>query len=263
MRNLLHANFHRVWKSRIFWGCMALMLLYGLRLVYSLQEALQEGWTQDHPAFLFFTQVWFLLAAWYSSFLSGEYSDGAVRNKLVVGAVRPAIYFADLVTCIAVGLMLCAAFILPNWTLTSFFFGHSDAVNYIHSPGQTAVDLLAGALVIVSYSAIFSAVGMNIQHRAAGPVVVILTACVLYLNGLVCDMELALYCQAPEPLKYSRLRLAYDRFFAEWLPGGQGRYYVMHAGSSGKAPVLAAYSLIVIAASTAAGLLLFRRKDLK
>ncbi len=76
-------------------------------------------------------------------------------------------------------------------------------------------------------------------------------------------MELALYCQAPEPLKYSRLRLAYDRFFAEWLPGGQGRYYVMHAGSSGKAPVLAAYSLIVIAASTAAGLFLFRRKDLK
>lgn len=59
------------------------------------------------------------------------------------------------------------------------------------------------------------------------------------------------------------LRLAYDRFFAEWLPGGQGRYYAIHAGSDGMAPMLAAYSLAVIIASTAIGLFLFRRKDLK
>ncbi len=260
MRNLLCANFHRVWKSRIFWVCMALMLFYGLRVVYSLRDG---AGTLDGPTFLFLTQVWFLLAAWYSSFLSGEYGDGAIRNKLAVGAVRPAIYFADLLTCITVGLLLCAAFILPNWTLTYLFFGHTPRVHYVCPPGQIALCLLAGVLVIVSFSAIFSMVGMNIQHKAAGPVAVIMTACVIYLNGLVCSTELELYRQAPERFNYSVFRLAYDQFFAEWLPGGQARYYAMHVGGSGMAPVLAAYSLAVILVSTAAGLFLFRRKDLK
>ena len=260
MRNLLCANFQRVWKSKIFWISMALMLFYGLRLVYSLRDG---AGTMDSPTFLFHTNVWFLLAAWYSSFLSGEYGDGAIRSKLAVGTVRPAIYFADLLTCIAVGLLLCVAFIVPNWTLTYLFFRHSGSIHYVCPPGQVALCLLAGVLVIVSYSAIFSAVGMNIQHTAAGPVAVILTACVIYLNGMVCGTELALYYQASVPPDYSKLRLAYDHFFAEWLPGGQGRYYAMNVGGTEKAPVLAVYSLAVIIISTAAGLLLFRRKDLR
>lgn len=260
MRNLLCANFHRMRKSRTFWVCMALMMFYGLRMVYSLRD---NSGTIDSPTFLFFTDVWFLLAAWYSSFISGEYGDGAVRNKLMVGAVRPDIYFANLITCIAAGLLMCAVFIIPNWTLTYFFFRHTSAVHYVSSAGEVTACLLAGALVIVSYSTIFSMVGMNIQHKAAGPVAVILTACVIYLNGLICDTELTLYRQAPERFSYSGFKLAYLRFFAEWLPGGQGRYYVTHTGNSGKAPMLAACSLAVIAASSGIGLLLFRRKDLK
>ena len=260
MRNLLHANFMRLRKSRTFWACMALMAFHGLRLVYHLREG--DG-TMDSPTFQFFTDVGILLAVYYAAFVSGEYGDGIIRNKLTVGMTRPAIYFSNLISCIAAGLLMCAAFIIPNWTLTYIFFGQSRRVNYIRTPGQLMLSLLASAVVIVSYSALFSMLGMNIQHKAAGPVAVVSAASVLYLNGMVCGTELALYQQSPERYQYSGLRLVYDHLFAEWLPGGQARIYGPNVGCPPRALELMAYSLVVIVVSTGVGLLLFRRKDLK
>lgn len=260
MRNLLRANFMRLWKSRTFWGCMALMAFYGFRVVYHLREG--DG-TLDSPSFLFFTDVGILLAVYYAAFVSGEYGDGIIRNKLMVGMTRPAIYFANLISCITAGLLMCVAFIIPNWTLTYIFFGQIRRVHYIRTPSQLVLSLLASAVVIVSYSALFSMLGMNIQHKAAGPVAVVAAASALYLNGMQCGTELALYQQAPERYHYSNLRLVYDHLFAEWLPGGQARIYGQNVGCPSRALELMAYSFVVIAVSTGIGLLLFRRKDLK
>ena len=260
MRNLLYANFMRLWKSRTFWACMALMAFFGLRVFYFLTK--EEG-ILDSPSFLFLTDVSILLSVYYSSFISGEYGDGIIRNKLMVGAVRPAVYFANLISCIAAGFLMCAAFILPNWVLTYLFFGQSEWVDYIYTPGQVMLSLLASTAVIVSYSAIFSMIGMNIQHKAAGPVAVVFAAAALYLNGMICETELAFYQQDPERFHYSKTRLAYYHLFGEWLPGGQVRLLSSHAGNPYRALELVMYSLIIIAASTGAGLLLFRRRDLK
>ena len=66
MRNLLRANFSRLWKSKALWLCAA-------------------------GAFAF-------SAAFLSLFLGVEYQDGTLRNKIIAGHARWKVYAASLLS---------------------------------------------------------------------------------------------------------------------------------------------------------------------
>ena len=53
----------------------------------------------------------FVIAAFSSFFIGSEYSDGTLRNKLIVGSLREKIYLANFITVAACGLMMLLAYL--------------------------------------------------------------------------------------------------------------------------------------------------------
>lgn len=169
MRNVLSANFLRLKHSRILLLCLAYMLYDGLRLFYSASQAAAGTGTRMAPSFQFFWLGGIVFAVYCSFFISGEYGEGGVRRKVAAGAPRPAVYLANLTSCTLASLLMCGGYILANWTLEYFVLGGTGVLEYTQTPGQIALLLLECVVVTVSYNAIFTLVGMNIQHKTGGP----------------------------------------------------------------------------------------------
>lgn len=100
MRKLLRANFTRLIKNKLFWILMALEFVMGagLPVLHYLDNQNANGeWTLDACIFSYAMFVPILLSALAALFIGSEYSDGTMRNKLIVGHRRSNIYMADLI----------------------------------------------------------------------------------------------------------------------------------------------------------------------
>ena len=50
-------------------------------------------------------------APFLSVYLGTEFSEGTIRNKLVAGHSRPAVYLSNLILCAIAGVLLCLGYI--------------------------------------------------------------------------------------------------------------------------------------------------------
>ena len=96
MTNLLHANFTKLKRDKFFWLTLIVMLAWGLfaagtqiEMKYKMDYA-----TMDSILFGYCWVVGIVCAIFSSMYIGSDYSDGTVRNKLIVGHKRCSIYFA-------------------------------------------------------------------------------------------------------------------------------------------------------------------------
>lgn len=110
MSKLLRANFSRLWKSKIFWIGMA--FTFGIGLFSSLTQYREMMTIPDHHPHIdniLFSNCIFMpvvAAVFMGLFIGTEYNDGTVRNKLIIGHTRTAVYFSNLIICIAALFMM-------------------------------------------------------------------------------------------------------------------------------------------------------------
>ena len=276
MRKLLRANFSRLMKDKLFWLLMAVELfLGGLFPVLHYMDNLDEkaGWTQEHSFFIFAIFVPMMISVVSSLFIGTEYSDGTMRNKLIVGHSRSRIYFANLITNMETSFMLCFAFMLSHICIGTTLLG------WFESDVKTIV---AYALVVlamaIACTAIFTLIAMLCSNKAYS-----VAGCILLIFFLL-FMGIRITAALNEPEYYSAysyteagVTVAEDEernpnfisgtkrqifeFLNEFLPGGQmlklSTMKVEHLGRS------AVYDGIIFVVMTGCGLLVFRKKDLK
>ncbi len=281
MRSLLSANFARLWKNRMFWLCMAAMFFGGILMVVGQYVDLQKfiesggevGRILNAAGFSFATFIGILGAAFTSLFFGTEYSDGTIRNKIVVGASRNAIYLSALITGIAAALMMCLAYIAGNWPFGALLLGGQGVGSAV-----ALQNLVGCAVMVVAFCSIYTLLSMTNQNKAAVAVISLLVVFALLFLGAYIEARLS------EPEFYSGYHMdaagelvwesvpndSYLRgtarqvysFFRDFLPMGQALQYSMVAGA-GRLWPLTGYSLAIAAVTTGVGLRLFRRKDLK
>ena len=110
MNRLLAANFSRLFRSKAFWVCCIYAFCYGIFMQvmnYITTTASGEIPLIDNLFFSFSIFTGILLSAFISLFLGTEYSDGTIRNKLVIGHTRTSIYLSNLIVCTAAGMIMC------------------------------------------------------------------------------------------------------------------------------------------------------------
>ena len=90
MTKLLHAEFSRLIKTKLFWLGLLVMItvpLYGVGVryydFYIAQEAVWE--TADGLWFVGGMYIAVVVSVFVSLFIGTEFSDGTIRNKLTVG----------------------------------------------------------------------------------------------------------------------------------------------------------------------------------
>ena len=112
MRNLLSANFSRLWKDKLFWIGIAVMAGFqAFELIMLYLESVQYQISNNLESVLYVYGVVapIVMSVFCSMFLGTEYSDGTLRNKLVIGQKRSAIYLANLAVCFVAGVLFSLA----------------------------------------------------------------------------------------------------------------------------------------------------------
>ena len=179
---LLSANFFRLRRSAAFWVSMAVMAGIGVFEVtagyFSARELGMEV-PLENRYFIFALLSGIVLSAFSSLFLGTEYSDGAVRNKIIAGHPRSAVYLASLLTSAAVGVLLCCAYILAvlalGIPLLGFFRMELRAVGWF----TVCVLVMTAAL-----AALFTLVSMLSRNKAAAVVIALTLAYLLLFLGI-------------------------------------------------------------------------------
>ena len=277
MSNLLSANLIRLKKSKEFWLCAVSTLMISGGMIYSssgwAKEAAERGFIKplDDYYFQIAPYIGAIIAIFTSLFLGTEYSDGTIRNKLVVGHTRTNIYLANFWTCLVSGIIITAMWFiggLPGlYLIGGFEMGISGVITYfLVALGTTA-----------AFSAIFVLVSTISQNKAYTVVRVLILWVVtalaasgiydrlqeLEFNGgmAMINGEFVMMEDMPNPLYLTGSVRAVFECLYRIIPTGQA---IAMMETEITTPVLdIAISVIVTVMITMFGILMYRKKDLK
>ena len=282
MRNLLAAGLFRLWRSKSFYATLAVMAAVGAVepiLGYTAMLDLAAGGAADafisldsrYLLFPFLSGI--LLSVFCALFVGAEHSDGAMRNKLAAGHSRGTVYLSNLILCVTAGILLCLGYIAAVLAVGIPLLG----------PLQTPLPPIlwytfCSVVMTCALSAVFTLAAMLCQNKAVTAVTCISLAYFLLFLGVFLDSRLVepeiqperQYVEdgqivtlpaKPNPgyvrgMKRAVYQLLYD------LPGCQ-TVQLASTADTGAPLRLPLCSLAATALSTGAGILLFRRKDLK
>lgn len=279
MTNLLVSSLKRLMKNRAFQIAAAVVAAIGLFEIFMMyRDSIIEMETAyfDSGLFSFAALGVFALAAVVPLFVGSEYSDGTIRNKVVVGHHRGAVYRSMLLTSLFAETLLIlvwsAACLIPGVILME----HAN-------PLWVYLCLyLAMFLELAVFSAIFTLLTMTLGNKAGAAVVCILCALLLLIQGIVVKSMLeepefygpeiiisdsgeVSYSGEMEPnLNYipeGSPKRAFYNFLMDFTPGGQSLQ--ISAQATDNLSKMCFYDMGWLAVMTAAGVLIFRRKDLK
>ena len=276
MRKLLSADFYRLGRDKAFWTGALAMLAYTVGAMlgncHQAMEDVELGFPYALETFYFVYAfpIGLLISVFTSLFLGSEYSDGTIRNKLVVGHKRSDVYLSKLFANIAFSLILLF-FGLLGGLCGIPFLGLWKVGNMIW------VYLLVSVFFTVSYAAVFTLTGMLCTNKAVSAVWAILLFLILFIlsfhvyaglmepevsHGLLITKEgMQMGDPSPNPNYISGLEREIYQFIIDVLPTGQciqlEEFSVQH-------PLRMMISSLVIAVgTTVCGIWAFGRKDLK
>ncbi len=280
MRKLLSANFRCMKKTPLFWLLIGLCFSFGV-IAYGLAayniHNLGIGWMEFNAHAYFYMQMLYIgaVSAVFASFFIGtEYADGTIRNKLAVGHSRESLYLSFGISVFSMALAASLAYLLAVLLVGIPFAGTASITHVELQPWRLGCCLL----VIVAYSAIFTFLAMLDPQKARSVLVSLLTAGVLILAGMLVYGRLSepefttqAWVQADgtyllkDGLPNSKYVEGAVRTLLEWvnalIPSGSilvclDRNYAL----DWRNPACMILEIIVI---TAAGISLFRKKDIR
>lgn len=276
MRKLLSANFSRLCRSKIFWAEIVLTMLLSVFVVianYSPEvQATENRLYLEDVFFITYQILGFILAAGISLIVGSEYSDGTIRNKLIVGKTRAQIYFANFI-----GSVVSSCAVLVVHGAITFGIGYFLWGNFTLEAEQISAALLSALLICFVYSGLFVSISMNCSNKAVTAVVSLLLVLGLtYLAGSIGNSLMepqmtydsitytanaVLYGnKIPNPSYISGAQRTLYELLYDLLPTGQLlQIYSFDFARCTRWPVFSTMLFILI---TTAGYLIFRKKNI-
>lgn len=272
MTNLLRANFLRLKRDHLFWACLFTVLgcSIGFMVLWCLENR-ERGMLTDLDEFYFRLSagMGFFYAVFTCLFLSAEYGEGTIRNKLAVGHTRQTVYLSHFLTVFTASLCMAAAWLIGGLAGVPFL-------------GFTTIGfggMMLCIAIIIGYTAAFSAIntfiGMLNDRRSAMVITIsVWLALVLvssffenalhepeFTTALLMTDGTQILSTDPNPYYISGIQRAIYEFVVDFLPTGQSS--LMQNINIGHPVRMLLSSLGITAAFTLGGLKLFSRKDIK
>ena len=275
MRNLFSVGLFRTVRSKLFYILLALTALVMAYVYYNTYRVqLGPDFSQLDLYFFQFINANIVSAAVFCPlFLSSEYGDGALRNKLMVGRTRPQIYLANLAVNCLYGTAACLAAVVTGLCVGVPLLGWFQNAG----PGKILLYVLLALATTWVCAALYTFLSMVVASRG-----VAITLCILLAFGLILlgqYLYLALsqeevvttffytdtgemaVSEQPNPAYLTGFARQVYQFFYELTPGGQA-YQIL--GMSVQSPLrLLGYSGLVFVLVTGLGLAIFQKKDVK
>lgn len=191
MYKLLNASFTRLKKNSVFWLLIIATILISIGALIGQYKGLLLSKKYDVPMktteelmISFLTVIGFFIATFTSIFVGAEYSNGTIRNKIVIGNSRMKIYLSNLIISIVVGiiiefiyLMLIAIIAIPLFQeiqlpVSLLFF--------------IAIDII---MIIVAYSSLFNCIAMLCSDVIVSTIFSIILTLILLISLQIISFE--------------------------------------------------------------------------
>lgn len=241
-----------MFKNMMLWICLFTAFMIGLctTIVAAASTPVRlVRW--DEEILRRFVEMPFIISVFTSMFLGTDFSNGTLRNKLIIGSNRTAIYFSNLAVVVSGGLMIMAAELLP-----SVVYGIRVAAV---QPGIYTAEFwkktIVCMLVIISYCALLTLLGMISTKKAITVVSSIGITILCFVTAPIIKNKLD--DQSGYYRGYVRAALT---FADNALPFGTINRANGYSENLDAAPL---YSLGVITVSTGVGVAIFRKRDLR
>lgn len=278
MNELMRANLFRIKRDKVFWACFAVVLgvsaafvFMGVRQCHAMAA---EGYTAALEGSLFqlAPAIGMCAAVFTGLYLGTDQSEGAIRNRLIVGHSRGAVYLAGLGIAVTAALAFTGAWLAGGGAaaLLGREFWQMGA-------GQSVLYFLVAAASAVALASVLTVVGMLSEKKSTAAVASILLALGmvllstwLYSRLLEPEMESGLIITAagmewgdptPNPLYVGGVLRQVFEGLLNILPTGQAVLLSDLAVAHPVGDLLASAAVTLVA--TLAGMALFRKKDLK
>lgn len=290
MNRLLTAGFSRLFKNRTFYICTAVMALYGILSAISaaLDNSRGSAASLDDIFFMYCSLIPVLMAVFCAMFIGTEYSDGTMRNKLIAGHKRAAIYMANYIIGAAAGLMMYAACII-----TCLGFGTPMLGFFAGDIGMLFVRLGCSLALLLALTGVFTFISLTVMSKPASAVICIILAFVTLIAGatfysllqapeyslqytynnayveidenfdMIHSDEISSQLESeyvPNPFYVGGIKREIYRFVVDFTPGGQAILIISNDVSNPL--LLAGYSVLIAVATTAAGIIIFNKRNL-
>lgn len=275
MSKLLSAGFARLWKSRLFY--LEIIISCGLAAIAGCTQfrevrnwgatiPLEHAFYNCTPFILFFVPTFIAL------FTGSEYSDGTIRNKLIVGHTRFDVYLSEFTVNSAAMLIVYLAQLVVAFALGVPMFGF-----FTVPISMILLQFMDGALMVIALSALFTMLALLISSKSGSTAICLILVFAFFMVGMILQAKLSepeIYESVlglnadgglimgdpkPNPNYVSGVWRQVYQFIFDFIPMGQA----IHVADLTFAWYYSLYSLALIAITTVPGLLLFRRKDIK
>lgn len=275
MRKLITASFSRLWKEKIFWFVFLIMSIGSVCYNWiGYNEATKAQICVEDMIFCMLPMSGFVFALFISMRLGTEYEEHTIRNKFIVGYSRTQVYFAEYITC-----MVASMILLGIMLLVSTSFGLLLSLEFQSSWHELVLLIFCCVLIASVFSAMFTAISMNVGSKAASLVVSI-----VFLFAILLVASFCINALAEEPMTYSNVvitaedgvqfgdliensayidgtqRTVYE-LIADILPTGQTiQLNNLEFERATRWPV---FSLMMLVIATVAGYIPFRKRDIR
>ena len=251
MSKLLRANFMRLKKCSSFSVCIIIQVFLAAIDFFSAYFISTEKETVFGRSYIVGSYIMIFLSVFITSFICTDYSRQTIRNKLFVGHTRGAVYFSNFITTWLGSLVIVAAY----WITVSII-----SVSLGVKAGMPLNDFCF--LIITQIAAVTALVSLYVllselitSRSKAVTTALILSLILSIMYPVMGDMHIEFNVQAAKVVSNG-----ISVFFTDIMPSGQ--LVQMEMGSDIQR-IFPIYSLVVAVVSSAIGVIIFRRKDLK
>ena len=244
----------RLGKSLSFWVCIVLQVSFAVTIFFMTYLVYPEETHVLGKSFVVSPYIMFFLSVFITSFICTDYSCQTIRNKLFVGHSREAIYFSNFITTWIGSVIITVAFWITLLVISVFVGFEADMpLNefwFLILTKISAVTALVSLYVLLSE--------LITSKSKAVTTALILSLILLIIYPIIEDMHIGFNVQAAKVISKG-----VSVFFTDVLPSGQIDQMMQMETAADIKRIFPIYSLVVTVVSSAIGVLIFRRKDLK
>ena len=178
MSKLLVSTFIRMLKKVIFWFFVLCMFAYGVYSALNIASEARMEFVLDGCLFECLPLMGLISAIFTSLFIGSEYSDGTIRNKIIVGHSRIWIYLANLIVC-----AIASVLISLSYTVGVFVIGNMNGGELITETATIFLCMISSLMISVTFASIMTLLAILNTNKAGNVVVSMILALVLLVSG--------------------------------------------------------------------------------
>ena len=277
MTKLLTAGFTRLKKDYLFYLVLLFTLGLACFMIYTQYLDLKryhEVIELDQLLMNNITIIGIVIAVFTSLFVGREYSDGTLRNKIIIGSSRTNIYLSNLLLVIGVSVLVEILHLIIISLLGIPIFGTLKM-----TLSSFSLIVFCILVMILAFCSIFTFIAMVVSNKTISAITSILFAFFM----MMVSITLLTRIEAPEYIESAQMTNAETKKFEimkeknpRYLTKKQRKDYqqILNFIPSGQAFVIVGrmdtnysllpwYSFAVILLFTGSGIFLFQKKELK